>query len=180
MKHLPRPRVGFVGGIDIHTFDPDLFVRVATMMPETCFVLVGACSLPEGWCDLPNVRFVGRVPYDEVAGYMGACDVLLMPWNGSDWIRACNPVKLKEYLAVGRPIVSTPFDELEQYQGLVRVAKGPEAFAEAVREALRRPGDPGPGRARVERETWAAKSEGVRAALLRLGVGLGGTGPADR
>ena len=58
-----------------------------------------------------------------VADYMAACDVLIMPWNRSEWIRACNPVKLKEYLAVGRPVVTTHFEELRRYDGLVQVAE---------------------------------------------------------
>ncbi len=180
MAALPRPRVGFIGGIDIHTFDPDLFVRVASELSDTCFALVGACSLPEEWCTLPNVHFIGRVPYDEVADYMAACDVLIMPWNESDWIRACNPVKLKEYLAIGRPIVSTPFDELEQYPGLVRIARGADAFAAEVRRALGDAHDPAPGRARVERESWGAKCEGVLQALAEVGVGFGPGGAIDR
>lgn len=174
MRPLPRPRVGFIGGIDIHTFDPPLFLEVAAAVPEACFVLVGACSLPEGWCTLGNVRFIGRVPYDEVAGYMAACDVLIMPWNDSEWIRACNPVKLKEYLAIGRPVVSAPFDELEHYKGFVRVARNADDFAAAVREALSSPHDPAPGRARVERETWEAKAEGVLGALGRVGLEIAG------
>ena len=181
MKSLPRPRVGFVGGIDIHTFDPPLFLEVAAALPEVCFALVGGCSLPEGWCTLPNVRLIGRVPYDEVAGYMAACDVLIMPWNDSEWIKACNPVKLKEYLAIGRPVVSTAFDELTHYQGFVRTARTSAEFAAAIREALEQPHDPGPGRRRVERETWEAKCEGVLGALEARGIRLAGPdAPAGR
>jgi len=181
MKALPRPRVGFVGGIDIHTFDPPLFLEVAAALPDVCFAMVGACSLPEGWCTLSNVRFIGRVPYDEVAEYMAACDVLIMPWNDSEWIKACNPVKLKEYLAVGRPVVSTEFDELAHYEGFVRKARTSPEFAAAVREALASPHDPGPGRRRVEQETWGAKCDGVVAALGARGIRLAGPGaPAGR
>ena len=56
---LKRPRVGFIGGIDAHTFDPPLFLKVARALPDVNFVLVGGCSLPEGWCPLPNVTFAG-------------------------------------------------------------------------------------------------------------------------
>lgn len=165
VRPLPRPRVGFIGGIDAHTFDPALFVGVARRMPNVTFVLVGACSLPVGWCPLSNVVLLGQRPYEQVAGYMAACDALIMPWNQSEWIRACNPVKLKEYLAVGRPVVTTPFDELRNFAGLVRVARGEQEFAEALHRALTEPHDPEPGRARVRDETWAAKARLVRAHL---------------
>lgn len=171
---LPRPIVGFVGGIDAHTFDPELFLEVAKAVPEATFMLVGGCSLPEDWCTLPNVRLLGQRPYAEVPGYMAAADVLVMPWNRSEWIRACNPVKLKEYLAVGRPIVSTAFPELERYEGLVRVGETAEEFARHVREALAGSFDPTPGRERVRAQTWTAKADAVLDALRDRGIARAG------
>ena len=172
VRDLPRPRAGFIGGIDAHTFDPALFERVVDLLPDVHFVLVGACSLPEDWLRAKkNVTFVGQKPYDGVPGYMAACDVLLMPWNRSDWIRACNPIKLKEYLATGRPVVSTSYDELNRtWSDCVTVADGSDAFAKGIRDALRGPVDAKRLRQRVERETWTAKSDQVRARLLELGI----------
>lgn len=167
---LPRPVVGFVGGIDAHTFDPQLFLDVARALPDATFMLVGACSLTEGWCDLPNVRLLGQRPYEQVPAYMAAADVLIMPWNRSEWIRACNPVKLKEYLAIGRPIVSTPFPELERYARLVRVGEDAPGFITQVREALEHPGDPAPGRDLVREQTWTAKANAVIEALRERGI----------
>lgn len=155
---LRRPRVGFIGGIDAHTFDPPLFVRIAKELFDVEFVLVGGCSLPEGWCPLQNVKLLGRKPYDNIASYMAAMDVLIMPWNASDWIQACNPIKLKEYLAVGRPVVTTDFPALGRYRDLVRVAKGPREFASAIRLALQEPHDADRARARVASESWDAKA----------------------
>lgn len=172
---LPRPVVGFVGGIDAHTFGPELFLDIARALPEATFMLVGGCSLPEDWCTLPNVRLFGQRPYAQVPEYMAAADVLIMPWNRSEWIRACNPVKLKEYLAVGRPIVSTPFPELERYEGLVRVGETAEAFAAQVRQALAGGFDPAPGRDRVREQTWTAKADAVLDALRGRGVAPEGT-----
>jgi len=169
VKPIARPRVGFIGGIDKHTFDPELFVEVAARLPDAQFVMVGGCSLPEGWADLPNVHFLGRRQYDEVPGYMAACDVLIMPWNRTDWIQACNPVKLKEYLAIGRPIVSTPFPELERFAGLVEVADTAEGFAEAISRVLASVHDETPGRVRVEAETWSAKGLAALEALSARG-----------
>ena len=168
LESIARPRVGFIGGIDAHTFDPALLLDVARRLPSHEFVLVGACSLPEGWCDLSNVHLLGQKPYESVADYMAACDVLIMPWNSSEWIKACNPVKLKEYLAVGRPVVSTPFPELERYSSLVFIARDAAEFAAAIESAIR-DHDPEPGRRRVERETWDAKARVVLGALRSAG-----------
>ncbi len=167
---MTRPLVGFVGGIDAQTFDPELFCRVVKLLPDINFMLVGQCSLPVGWCASPNVRLLGKRPYDQVAAYMAACDVLIMPWNNSEWIRACNPVKLKEYLAVGRPIVTTWFDELRRYEGLVRVANDATTFAAAIRDALSSPTDAQPGRERVMAQTWTRKATDVLDALRSRGI----------
>ena len=165
-----RPRAGFIGGIDAHTFDPQLFLDTAEKLPGVEFVMIGGCSLPEGWCTLPNVRFLGRKPYDEIAHYMAAMDVLIMPWNGSDWIKACNPVKLKEYLAAGRPVVTTDFMALDGYRDLVRTARGPQEFASQIQNALDTSYDAGAARARVKAESWDAKASLVAQSILDLGL----------
>ncbi len=165
---LKRPRVGFVGGIDAHTFGPQLFLGTASRMPDVEFALIGGCSLPEGWCTLPNVKLLGRKPYETVASYMAAMDVLIMPWNDSDWIQACNPIKLKEYLAVGRPVVTTDFPALGKYRDMVRVAKGSRAFAEAIRSALSEPYDAERARKMVATEGWDAKASYLGEALVDL------------
>jgi len=169
---LGRPRIGFVGAIDAHTFDPDLFLEVARRIPTARFVLVGPCSLPAGWCQASNVSILGQRPYEEIHSYMAACDVLIMPWRRSEWIEACNPVKLKEYLATGRPVVSTDFPELRAYDGLVRSVRDAEAFAEAVRSALRDGGDPRPRRQRVCRENWSSKAQAVLDELAARGLSV--------
>lgn len=167
---LARPRIGFVGGIDAHTFDPELFLGVAQRLPDHQFVMVGGMSLPAGWCPLDNVHFLGRKPYDSVAAYMAANDVLIMPWNNSDWIRACNPIKLKEYLATGRPVVTTDFPALDGWRDLVFVADGPDAFAATIRQAIATPVDHDGVLARLGGETWAAKAELLRTAIDDLGL----------
>jgi len=158
IRHIPHPRVGFVGGIDAHTFDPGLFVDVAEMLPHVEFILVGACSLPKDWCSLDNVHLLGQRPYEEVASYMASCDVLIMPWNQSDWIKACNPVKMKEYLAVGRPVVSTFFPEIQYFTDHIEVAITAEEFVEAIVRALESPEGDDERRDRVREQTWASKA----------------------
>lgn len=170
IKSIPHPRVGFVGSIDAHTFDPELFKQIVHLLPDMHFVMVGGSSLPEDWCTASNVHFLGQKDYSEVADYMAWCDVLIMPWNNTDWIKACNPVKLKEYLATGRPVVSTPYDELKSWKGYVRVAQGGDEFAAQIRSALDSECDREALRDRVRQETWAAKADEVRIALSDLGI----------
>lgn len=175
LREVPRPRVGFVGSIDRHTFDPELFGEIVRRLPDLHFVLVGGSTVQDAdWLDAKHVHRLGQKPYDEVWRYPGACDVLIMPWNASPWIEVCNPVKLKEYLAAGRPVVSTWFEELRRYEGHVAVARNADDFAAAIRAALtpgaRRRAEA--SRARVREETWAHQAE---RALARIGEALSGS-----
>ena len=167
---LPRPRAVFVGGVDHHTFDSDLFNGVAGQLPGVSFALVGGCSLPQGWCPHRNVHLLGRKPYDEVDRYMAAADVLIMPWNDSEWIRACNPIKLKEYLAVGRPVVTTDFPALAPYRCLVRVARGADEFAAMMRSALSTAADKSQQRNAIAGESWDAKADLIADEFAAMGL----------
>lgn len=170
LRGIPRPRVGFIGSIDAHTFDAELFTAIVDRLPDVQFVLVGGSTLPPGRLERPHVHLLGQKPYEEVSSYPGHCDVLIMPWNQSPWIRSCNPVKLKEYLAAGRPVVTTWFDELERYEGYVRVARDADSFVAAIGAALADPeGAAERLRDRVRDETWTRQAERalaqIRAAL---------------
>ena len=170
VRGIASPRVGFVGSIDAHTFDPPMFVEIAKRLPDCQFVLVGGCSLPPDWCPLSNVHLLGQKPYEQVAAYMAACDVLIMPWNKSEWIQACNPVKLKEYLAVGRPIVTSDFYELKNYTQCVTIARDADSFANAIVEALGSNTQPADQQRWAREHTWTRKYERVVDELLGVKV----------
>ena len=109
------------------------------------------------------------MPYEDVPATMAAMDVLMMPWHRSEWIEACNPIKLKEYLATGRPVVSTDFPELRHYEGLVAVANEPERFAAAIRQAVEQ-SDPAlveRGRERIADATWTSRAAAALEELER-------------
>lgn len=162
------PRVGFIGDLDSAVFDHEFLLAVAALQPGTQFVLVGASTLPDGWAaGAPNVHLTGRVPYEDVPATMAAMDVLMMPWHRSEWIEACNPIKLKEYLATGRPVVSTDFPELQHYGGLVAIANDPVGFAAAISVALESPEATliERGRDRIADATWTSRANAVLADL---------------
>jgi glycosyltransferase involved in cell wall biosynthesis len=83
-----------------------------------------------------NVHWLGRRPYEEIPAYGSAFDVAIMPWVDTPWIHRSNPIKLKEYLALGLPVVSTEFAELDGYRDRVRTATDPARFVAAIRESL--------------------------------------------
>ncbi|UCC98840.1 MAG: glycosyltransferase [Phycisphaerales bacterium] len=159
---IPKPIVGFFGGIDDHTSDIALLEKVAGLLPEMSFVLVGKASASvSGLQQRKNVWLLGQKPYEQIPHYGKCFNVAIMPWRQNRWIRACNPIKLKEYLALGKPIVSTPFPELDKYLDLIYLAATPEEFARSIQAAVAEDDDTrvAARRQRVAQSSWESKAE---------------------
>jgi glycosyltransferase involved in cell wall biosynthesis len=167
MQRIPHPIVGFYGGIDAHTSNVALIEQVADLLSEFSIVLIGNSSV-----DLSslgrrnNVFLISQKPYQQIPHYAKCFDVCFMAWQINEWIAGCNPVKLKEYLALGKPVVSTPFNELDSYLDVVETASDAVSFAKAVRKALKNNNSEQvqARRCMVKNCTWDEKS----AELLRV------------
>ena len=160
LKSINKPIAGFIGQIDDYTVDIEFMEKVVDKMPDWSFVFIGGtvedCSSLE---KKDNVWMFGKKPYEQVPHYGKCFDVLIMPWKQNDWIQACNPVKLKEYLALGKPVISTPFTELQRYQDVTYAAKTPEEFAESIKTAFleNSPELVSKRRQKVAHESWESK-----------------------
>ena len=151
---LPHPRVGYCGVID-ERLDPAIVARLADAHPEWSVVMVGPvvkidpASLPRGG----NLHYVGQRTYAQLPEYFSGWDLCLMPFAINDATKFISPTKVLEYMAAGRPIVSTPItDVVEPYGDIVHVGDGPDAFLAACEQALAEPAD-----ARAAREARAQK-----------------------
>lgn len=170
MRRISKPIVGFFGAIEDHLLDAELFEKVVDLLPRMSFVFVGK-TLGD-WSKLDsrqNVWFLGQKPYEQIPHYGKWFDVAVMPWRQNRWIEACNPIKLKEYLALGKPIVSTPFPELEKYRDVVYQARTPQEFAAAIEKALAEDNAErvAARRKKVEKATWDCKAELLLDELFR-------------
>ncbi len=151
---LPRPRVGFVGLAD-GRLDDRLLDEVAASLPDVSFVLIGPRQLPEGPLDRRgNVRFLPPVPYADVPAVMHALDAGILPYRMDALTERMNPLKLRELLATGIPVVSSPLPEVERYRAVVRLARDAGEWRDALRDALRE------GRARADERSRAVRDEG--------------------
>jgi UDP-galactopyranose mutase len=137
---IARPRIGFFGVIDERT-DIELLRDIADMRPDWQFVMIGpVVKIDE--TDLPrrsNIHYLGGKSYDELPSYIAGWDVAMMPFAINDSTRFISPTKTPEYLAAGRPVVSTPIrDVVRPYgeAGLVRIAGTAEEFVNAIGESL--------------------------------------------
>lgn len=170
MAVIPGPVIGFFGGIDDHTSDITLIEKVAELLPEMSFVFIGKASANvSGLQKKKNVWLLGQKPYEQIPYYGKCFNVAIMPWRQNRWIEACNPIKLKEYLALGKPIVSTPFSELDKYLDVVYRARTPEEFAQSIKRALAEDSDKriAARRQKVAGASWDGKAELVLRELFK-------------
>ena len=140
LRRLPRPVIGYVGGLHRH-LDIPLLRGMARARPEWSWVCVGPAQTDIGeLAGLTNVHLLGRQPHKELPGYIGSFDVCIVPYANSPGTATVVPTKLNEYLAMGKPVVSTPLPavrELGRQHSVVIVADNqPEKFIRAIERAL--------------------------------------------
>jgi len=133
---------------------------------------VGEVRVPLGaLAGLPNVHFLGRRPYQTLPGYCRGFDVALLPFAIDDLTMHANPLKLREYLSAGLPVVATDIPEAHALEPLVRVAADGAEFVRQVGECLASPLGP-EARARrsaaMENESWDARVEEIAGHLSTL------------
>jgi glycosyltransferase involved in cell wall biosynthesis len=142
MRDLPGPVVGFFGAMDDYRMDLDLMVKVARSIAPGTLVLVGPAQMDLARLKAePNVRLVGQVPPEQLGPHAAHFDVGIIPFLRNDFNLRSSPVKLKEYLAVGLPVVAVDLPAYRPYAGLIETAETHEDFLDALRRALRE-GDP--------------------------------------
>jgi UDP-galactopyranose mutase len=137
---IPHPRVGFFGVID-ERMDLDLISGLADLRPDLQLVMIGpVVKIAEASLPLrANIHWLGSKSYDELPAYLSGWDVALLPFALNESTRFISPTKTPEYLAAGRPVVSTPItDVVTPYgdEGLVWIADSPDAMSTVIDEAL--------------------------------------------
>ena len=142
-RGLPRPRLGYYGVID-ERLDLELIDRVAAARPDWQIVMIGPVVKidPARLPRRANIHWLGGRGYAELPAYLGGWDVALMPFAMNEATRYISPTKTPEYLAGGKPVVSTPIaDVIADYGRLegVAIAATPAAFVAACEKALALP-----------------------------------------
>jgi protoporphyrinogen oxidase/glycosyltransferase involved in cell wall biosynthesis len=168
-RHLPRPRLGFCGVID-ERMDLGLLAAVAEARPQWQLTLVGPCAKIDP-ASLPrhsNIHYLGQRGYRELPGFITGWDVCLQPFALNDATRFISPTKTLEYMAAGKPVVSTPIrDVAERYSGVVAIADGAEAFVQACEAALHESPEAASRRRAAMREAVALSSWDTTADAMR-------------
>jgi glycosyltransferase involved in cell wall biosynthesis len=164
---IPHPRLGFFGLIR-DWVDLDLLANVAKKRPEWHMVLIGDSTVDlTPYRNLPNMHFLGRKAYAELPAYCRQFDIGLVPFKINELTLAVNPIKLREYLAAGLPVISTPLPEAKLCEPWVHIVDSPERFETAAADILSVTEDRRASRSTaMAAETWPEKVTHISEQLL--------------
>lgn len=164
---LPRrgKTAGFYGSIS-EWIDVDLVAKAAQQLHDWTFVFVGPVQTDIGALEaLPNVITTGPRPHAALPGYVQHWDVSLVPFRDTPQIKACNPLKLREYLAAGTPIASVDFPAASHYRSLLSIVDHRLGLADAILSADRDRGRNQQRKDAVRSESWDARAAVVSARI---------------
>jgi len=133
---LQHPVIGFFGLIEAW-IDLDLIAYLARSRPHWTFLMIGRVATDNSVLKtLPNVIFTGPKPYPSLARWARVFDVAIIPYRLTRQVLNSNPLKLREYLATGKPIVGVPIPETARFAEYIHIASSPEQFLAAIELAL--------------------------------------------
>ena len=162
LHNIPSPRLGFFGLIR-DWVDVDLLWKIAQKRPDWHFVLIGDAdsSINIGkYNETENMHFLGRKPYQTLPAFCRHMDLGLIPFKVNELTHAVNPIKLREYLSAGLPVVSTPMPEVKKYDHLVKLADTAQTMERAIIALLNSENANEERKARIaamSKETWQTK-----------------------
>jgi glycosyltransferase involved in cell wall biosynthesis len=146
LEGLPRPIIGYIGGLHRHV-DFQMLAEMARLRPAWSWVFVGAIQTDvRELSTLPNVHLLGQYRHHQLASFVRGFDVCIVPYVDSAYTATVVPTKINEYLAVGKPVVSTSIPAVAEFNRrhkilLTAPAARPREFLQAIEEALRLPND---------------------------------------
>jgi glycosyltransferase involved in cell wall biosynthesis len=169
---LPGPVFGYIGVID-ERLDYELIARLADGNRAGSVVMVGPWTKVDRstFPERPNLHWLGARDYSELPGYARRFDVCLMPFALNEATEFINPTKALEYMATGRPIVSTPVEDvIRQFKDVVKVAATADEFVAACRHAAEHPDRVGirHGLKMASSNSWESIVEKLEAHVLQI------------
>lgn len=164
VARIPRPRLGYFGAIETWLVDQELIKRASREHPNWHWIFIGNKSRGMEIENLPNVHFLPPVKYDELPRYAAGFDVCVLPWETEQAFTSYgSAIKVREYLATGKPVVIAPLPEYEPMKDVLRIARSRDEFMSLIQDSLDEH-DPGAARTRqgsVAEGTWDARAEWV-------------------
>ncbi|MBN8705709.1 MAG: glycosyltransferase [Bacteroidetes bacterium] len=136
---IPEPRIMYTGNIGLR-MDMDLIGKMAAEHPEWNIVLIGPKDLREfngqNIENIPNVYFLGSKPYLELPEYLAGASVCIIPFFPDELTKFIYPLKINEYLGSGKPVVTTRFADLSEFENVVHITDSHSEFIDSVQLAI--------------------------------------------
>ena len=164
LADIPRPRIGYFGAIEPWLVDQELIKLAARERPDWHWVFIGNKARGLDIETLPNTHFLPAVPYQDLPAYAAGFDVCVLPWETEQAFTSYgSAIKVREYLASGKPVVISPLPEYESMRDVLRIARSRNDFLKLVDDALqeRDPAAVANRQAAVASGTWDARAEWV-------------------
>ncbi len=164
IESIPRPRLGYFGAIEPWLVDQELVKRAQREHPDWQWVFIGNKSRGVEIENLSNTHFLDPVPYAELPAYAAGFDVCVLPWETEQAFTSYgSAIKVREYLATGKPVVISPLPEYEKMGDVLRIARSRDEFLKLVEDALNENDVEAAARrqAAVASGTWDARAEWV-------------------
>ena len=134
---VPHPRLGYFGAIESWLLDQEMIRYISRKHPDWHWVLLGLKAVKLDIEDLPNVHYLGAKPYTEMPRYAASFDVCVLPWViDNQFVSYGSAIKVREYLATGKPVVITPLYEYESWDAILRISRGYDDFIAHLEDAL--------------------------------------------
>ncbi|MGH2903351.1 MAG: glycosyltransferase [Solirubrobacteraceae bacterium] len=174
LASLPRPRVVFVGAILAATIDIEMVAQLAALRPDWSFAFVGPVGQgdPRTNVDLlrraPNIHLLGPRPQERLPAVLRGAEATIIPYRLEQQMRSVFPMKTYEYLAAGRPVVSTPLAALAQVPEVLTAVTA-EEFAGRLQDAIEHdsPTRRAARSAAVQSHSWESRLQEISIALER-------------
>jgi glycosyltransferase involved in cell wall biosynthesis len=135
---IPHPIIGYIGALDSERLDPDIIASFARALPAWNIVLVG----PEDEVfrqstlhDIPNIHFLGGKPFARLASYVAAFDICINPQRKNEITKGNYPLKIDEYLAMGKPVVATNTVAMQIFKDHTYLAEQPQDYPGLLQKA---------------------------------------------
>ncbi len=145
LAEIPSPRVSYIGSIN-EKFDFELWDKLSSVMPNVSFIVIGPSSnLIQSDAEIlslmqrkNNVYLLGDKHHSELPAYMHFMDVNTMAYRLSDtlWTTSIYPLKMHEYLAVGKPVISSRVDAVEEFSNVIEIADTTKDWQEKIQYAI--------------------------------------------
>ncbi len=164
IKRVPRPRIGYFGAIEPWLVDQELIKHASRERPDWHWIFIGNKSRGLEIESLANVHFLPPVSYQELPSYAAGFDVCVLPWDTElAFTSYGSAIKVREYLASGKPVVISPLPEYESMSDVLRIGRTRAEFLRLIDDALAEKGTElkRARQAAVQHGTWDARAEWV-------------------